>query len=265
MARDSLLLWGAGLSTAALLYYIVIGLPDGSGKDDGDDDEPALSKRKLISLWSMLVKNMELHKYQIQQVLHQQRAQLAQQGTEVPDEHIVAMYKQNFEEILENVQVQILGHFEVTEEELEAATELYKDDPEVSALVVQLEGFYLGEGGATGGEGLEGDIGVEELEKFIVEEFGDAWCDAYEKTMREFQALGREPSEADQEVLLDFQSQASVRAQDNLTDLLQKYGLTSTDFQRLVLKHQADPRINQALQHSQTVQTEALAKMGLRV
>lgn len=35
MARDSLLLWGAGLSTAALLYYIVIGLPDGSGKDDG--------------------------------------------------------------------------------------------------------------------------------------------------------------------------------------------------------------------------------------
>jgi len=53
-----------------------------------DDDEPALSKRKLISLWSMLVKNMELHKYQIQQVLHQQRAQLAQQGTEVPDEHI---------------------------------------------------------------------------------------------------------------------------------------------------------------------------------
>lgn len=53
-----------------------------------DDDEPALSKRKLISLWSMLVKNMELHKYQIQQVLYQQRAQLAQQGTEVPDEHI---------------------------------------------------------------------------------------------------------------------------------------------------------------------------------
>ena len=35
MARDSLLLWGAGLSTAALLYYIVVGLPDGSGKDDG--------------------------------------------------------------------------------------------------------------------------------------------------------------------------------------------------------------------------------------
>jgi hypothetical protein len=95
------------------------------------------------------------------------------------------MYKQNFEEILESVQTQILGHFEVTEEELEAATELYKDDPEVSALVVQLEGFYLGDGEATGEEGLEGDIGVEELERIIVEEFGDAWCDAYEKTMRE--------------------------------------------------------------------------------
>lgn len=72
------------------------------------------------------------------------------------------MYKQNFEEILESVQAQILSHFEVTEEELEAATELYKDDPEVSALVVQLEGFYLGDGEATGEEGLEGDIGVEE-------------------------------------------------------------------------------------------------------
>jgi len=177
----------------------------------------------------------------------------------------VAMYKQNFEEVVESVQAQILGHFEVTEEELEAATELYKDDPEVSALVVQLEGFYLGDGEATGEEGLEGDIGVEELERIIVEEFGDAWCDAYEKTMREFQAQGRDLSEADQEVRLDFQSQASVLAQDNLAELLQKYGLTSTDFQRLVLKHQQDPRINQALQHSQTVQTEALARMGLRV
>jgi len=175
------------------------------------------------------------------------------------------MYKQNFEEVVESVQAQILGHFEVTEEELEAATELYKDDPEVSALVVQLEGFYLGDGEATGEEGLEGDIGVEELERIIVEEFGDAWCDAYEKTMREFQAQGRDLSEADQEVRLDFQSQASVLAQDNLAELLQKYGLTSTDFQRLVLKHQQDPRINQALQHSQTVQTEALARMGLRV
>lgn len=186
-------------------------------------------------------------------------------STTTHNTNTVAMYKQNFEEILESVQTQILGHFEVTEEELEAATELYKDDPEVSALVVQLEGFYLGDGEATGEEGLEGDIGVEELERIIVEEFGDAWCDAYEKTMREFQAQGRDLSEADQEVLLEFQSQASVRAQDNLAELLQKYGLTSTDFQRLVLKHQTDPRINQALQHSQTVQTEALARMGLRV
>jgi hypothetical protein len=186
-------------------------------------------------------------------------------STTTHNANTVAMYKQNFEEILESVQTQILGHFEVTEEELEAATELYKDDPEVSALVVQLEGFYLGDGEATGEEGLEGDIGVEELERIIVEEFGDAWCDAYEKTMREFQAQGRDLSEADQEVLLEFQSQASVRAQDNLAELLQKYGLTSTDFQRLVLKHQTDPRINQALQHSQTVQTEALARMGLRV
>lgn len=52
------------------------------------DDEPALPKRKLVSLWSMLVKNMELHKFQIQQVLYQQRAELAKRGTEIPDEHI---------------------------------------------------------------------------------------------------------------------------------------------------------------------------------
>lgn len=54
------------------------------------------------------------------------------------------MYKQNFEEILESVQAQILQHFEVGEEELEAATEAFKDDAEVSALVTQLEGLYLG-------------------------------------------------------------------------------------------------------------------------
>jgi hypothetical protein len=35
MARDSLLLWGAGLSAAALLYYIVVGAPGESGKTDG--------------------------------------------------------------------------------------------------------------------------------------------------------------------------------------------------------------------------------------
>lgn len=54
------------------------------------------------------------------------------------------MYKQNFEEILESVQAQILQHFEVGEEELEAATEAFKDDPEVAALVAELEGLYLG-------------------------------------------------------------------------------------------------------------------------
>lgn len=54
------------------------------------------------------------------------------------------MYKQNFEEILESVQAQILQHFGVGEEELEAATELFREDGEVSALVAQLEGLYLG-------------------------------------------------------------------------------------------------------------------------
>lgn len=257
----------------ALLYYVLVGPPGGKRDHDGDDgggaDEPALSKRKLVSLWSMLVKNMELHKFQIQQVLYQQRSQLAAQGTEIPDEHIVAMYKQNFEEILENVQAQILGHFEATEEELEAATEAHKDDPEVAALVAELETLYLGDesAGATGGmsDGEVVDIGVENLERIIVEDFGDAWCDAYEKTMREFQAEGRDLSEADQHVLIDFQSKASERAQENLAKLLEKDNLTPTDFQRLVLKHQTDPRINQALQHSQTQQTEALARMGLRV
>ena len=54
------------------------------------------------------------------------------------------MYKQNFEEILESVQAQILQHFEVTEQDLEEATELFKDDAEVAALVAELEGLYLG-------------------------------------------------------------------------------------------------------------------------
>lgn len=54
------------------------------------------------------------------------------------------MYKQNFEEILENVQQQILSHFGVTEEDLEAATEAFKDDPEIAKLVTELETLYLG-------------------------------------------------------------------------------------------------------------------------
>ena len=54
------------------------------------------------------------------------------------------MYKQNFEEILENVQQQILSHFDVTEEDLETATEAFKDDPEIAKLVTELETLYLG-------------------------------------------------------------------------------------------------------------------------
>lgn len=54
------------------------------------------------------------------------------------------MYKQNFEEILESVQAQILQHFDVSELELEEATEALRDDPEVAALVAELEGLYLG-------------------------------------------------------------------------------------------------------------------------
>lgn len=58
--------------------------------------------------------------------------------------HAALMYKQNFEEILESVQAQILQHFDVGERELEEATEAFKDDPEVAGLVAELEGLYLG-------------------------------------------------------------------------------------------------------------------------
>lgn len=36
----------------------------------GGSGEPKMSKKKLVSVWTMLVKAMELHKYQIQQVGH---------------------------------------------------------------------------------------------------------------------------------------------------------------------------------------------------
>lgn len=89
---SSLLLLATGLASFALLWYIVVGPPGENEEiDDGDEkgeEQPALSRKKLVSVWTMLVKNMELHKFQIQQVLYQQRAQLAQQGTEVPEEHI---------------------------------------------------------------------------------------------------------------------------------------------------------------------------------
>ena len=55
-----------------------------------------------------------------------------------------ATYKQHFEESLESVQTQILAHFNVTEEELEEATDYYKDDAEISTLVTELESFYVG-------------------------------------------------------------------------------------------------------------------------
>jgi len=42
MARDSLLLWGAGLSAAALLYYIVVGPLGESGKSDGGEFKAGL-------------------------------------------------------------------------------------------------------------------------------------------------------------------------------------------------------------------------------
>lgn len=53
------------------------------------------------------------------------------------------MYKQNFEEILESVQSQILSHFDVTEEEMEEATELFKDEPDIANFVTELENLYL--------------------------------------------------------------------------------------------------------------------------
>ncbi|EWM26771.1 hypothetical protein Naga_100001g131 [Nannochloropsis gaditana] len=265
MARDSLFLLGAGIASMALLYYVVVGPPGKAGSnDERDDDQPALSKRKLVSVWSMLVKNMELHKYQVQQVLYQQRAQLAQQGTEVPDEDIEAMYKQNFEEILENVQTQILEHFDVAEDEFEAATECYKDDSEVSGMVHQLEALYRGDSGAPGEKDAVRDVGAEELERIIKTDFGEAWCSAFEKTARDFQAQGKDMTEADQELLLEFHTQASGHAQDNLAESLKKYSLTPADFQHLVLIHQEDSRIKQALDQSQNVQREALARLGFR-
>lgn len=41
--------------------------------------------------------------------------------------------------------------------------------------------------GSGGGDGSELDVGVEQLEQIIVEDFGAAWVDAYETTVRAFQ------------------------------------------------------------------------------
>jgi len=48
------------------------------------------------------------------------------------------------------------------------------------------------------------------------------------------------------------------------TQSLKKYSLTPADFQHLVLIHQEDSRIKQALDQSQNVQREALARLGFR-
>jgi hypothetical protein len=130
-----------------------------------------------------------------------------------------AMYKQNFEEILENVQTQILEHFDVAEDEFEAATECYKDDSEVSGMVHQLEALYRGDSGAPGEKDAVPDVGAEELERIIKTDFGEAWCSAFEKTARDFQAQGKDMTEADQELLLEFHTQASGHAQDNLAEV----------------------------------------------
>ena len=62
---------------------------------------------------------------------------------------------------------------------------------------------------------------MDHLEKIIVEDFGDAWCEAYEATMQVFEAQGQNLSEADQDTLIAFQSQASELAQEKLATVRQ--------------------------------------------
>jgi hypothetical protein len=52
------------------------------------DPEPLLHKRKLMSVWHMLIKSMEMQKYQVDQVLLQQRREMAAQGHELSDEEM---------------------------------------------------------------------------------------------------------------------------------------------------------------------------------
>lgn len=49
-----------------------------------------------------------------------------------------------FEDNLEIVQAEILKYYGVTEADMEEATELYKDDPDVAGFVSELEDLYLG-------------------------------------------------------------------------------------------------------------------------
>lgn len=56
-----------------------------------------------------------------------------------------ALYRQNFEEVLNSIQSQVLQHCGgMTAEEFEAATMQYSEDPEISAIVAELESLYLG-------------------------------------------------------------------------------------------------------------------------
>lgn len=135
-------------------------------------DAEELDRAKVLSIWTTIVKTMGLHRHQIVSVLQQQKAAVEAQGVPVPDEQIgktlerflqalqssraVAevygswccaeqAYRGHFEELLQEMQTQVLKHYRVSDEAFEAGTMRYKDDPEVSAIVAELESLYLGQ------------------------------------------------------------------------------------------------------------------------
>jgi hypothetical protein len=232
---------------------------EAEGGAEGDDDEtPRLAKAQLIKVFQQITAQMERVILRISQ-LEQQILQRAQQEEqEVDQNELRESMMAEFTNAMKDVEGRVYSSLNVTEAEVEQATNYFNDDADFQAVLKTLRRKYA----------LFTGQGVEDVPDFVTMEL---IMDVMSETMQKMTA-------AMEEVFHQTKGEMSVGTEQFAQTLQQryvekigvlrqkvqkKYNIDQDLLQAGVIKYQNNPEFQRKMVELTTEQSEAYKKLGL--
>jgi len=220
----------------------------------------AMSKKKLMAIFTSLNTNMQSVIMQIAQQEKTIRANAAQQGRKVSNEEIYEYVGQEFTQQMAQKQALIYKTHKVTESQVKKAAKKYKGDEDFEKIVGQLR--TLADMLKPPSAALPSWLTEAKLLDFMGEMM-EALNISVEETAEALKAQGITAESNPQQ----FQAAIGMKMQQRMTvinqELPKKHGITQTMVSQAMQKYSSSPTFMMVMNELQEEQRKRLAKVGV--
>eukprot|EP01031_Cornospumella_fuschlensis_P034429 gene34429-41670_t len=255
------LLGSVVLATASYFAYSVF-----APSKSTSDLAPALTEEEAREMMKAILDRTKTNVPRLLKAAENFKQQIAAQGQEVDDIQLLkALILPHLETGIKEIQEEVLNEYDADDDELEEAVNYYieQGDEELADITKSLKTIYKQFGGDLPDEESVGSSKDFELHE-VVELFQELVTMIVEHTETMVKKYIKEngvPSTSMQKA--DFQSELASITDTAEKVFLAERGLTTTDIQQLLLKHQSEPAIQQTFMSMQFQTQRILQSHGI--